>query len=140
MQAEVRWLGKRSFLARSGSGHGIVIDVTEAAGGENLGPSPMELVLLGLGGCTGFDIVDMLEKMRERVRGCRITLEAERAENPPRVFTLIRMTIRVSGRQLDRAKVERAVKLSAEKYCSVSIMLGHSARIEREIVIEEETP
>ncbi len=137
MRAEVRWIGKRGFLAKSGSGHGLVVDVAPEAGGEGLGPSAMELLLLGLGACTAFDVVEILERMREPLAGLEVEVEAERADTPPRVFTRIRLRYRAHGAGLDRAKVERAVALSAEKYCSASVMLGKTAAIEREIVLAD---
>jgi putative redox protein len=137
VQARVKWVEQRSFVAESGSGHGVVIDAPVANGGRALGPSPMELMLMGAGSCTAVDVVSILEKMRQRVTDCSIELEADRRDDPPRVFTQIRMRFRVTGHDLDRAAVERAVGLSAEKYCSATIMLAKTAEITREIEIVE---
>ncbi len=142
MQCRVRWTGDKTFLAETGSGHTVVMDGPPEAGGRNLAPRPMELVLAGTGGCTAFDVVHILEKSRQMVSGCEVALDAERAEQDPKVFTRIRFHYRVRGRGLDPAKVERAIKLSAEKYCSASIMLGKTAEITHtwEIIEEGETP
>jgi putative redox protein len=140
MQARIRWVEGRTFVGESGSGHGLVIDGPVEAGGRNLGPSPMELVLIGTGGCTAFDVVDILRKGRQAVLDCTVELEAERAPEPPRVFTKITMRFVVTGRNLGRQAVERAVALSAEKYCSASIMLAKTALIVHEIEIRESGP
>ncbi|MEK0084549.1 OsmC family protein [Benzoatithermus flavus] len=137
MRARIKWVEGRTFVGESGSGHGLVIDGPAEAGGRNLGPSPMELVLIGTGGCTAFDVVEILKKGRHAVEDCEVRLEAERAAEPPRVFTRIRMRFVVTGRSLPRAAVERAVTLSAEKYCSASIMLAKTAEITHEIEIRE---
>jgi putative redox protein len=137
MKARVTWVEGRTFLGESGSGHAVVMDGAPEHGGRNLGVRPMEMLLLGLGGCTAFDVVMILEKAREPVADCRVEVEAERAETDPKVFTRIHMRYIVSGRGLDRAKVERAVALSKEKYCSASIMLGKVAEITTEIEIVE---
>ena len=137
MQGRVKWVEGRAFVAESGSGHALVLDGPAEHGGRNLGPSPMELVLLGTGGCTAFDVMDILKKGRQAVTDCEVTLEAERATEPPRVFTRITMRFTVTGRGLSRAAVERAVQLSAEKYCSASIMLAKSVEMVREVEIRE---
>lgn len=137
MQARVTWVEGRAFVLESGSGHALVADAPVASGGRALGPSPMELVLMGAGACTAVDVVGILEKMRQKVGDCSVALEAERAAEPPRVFTRIVMRFRVTGRGLDRAAVERAVALSAEKYCSATIMLAKTAEIVREIELVE---
>lgn len=137
MQARVTWVEGRAFVLESGSGHALVTDAPVANGGRALGPSPMELVLMGAGACTAVDVVGILEKMRQPVSNCSISLEAERAPEPPRVFTRIVMRFRVAGRGLDPAAVERAVALSAEKYCSATIMLARTAEIVREIELVE---
>lgn len=124
MNAVIDWQGNVRFHATSESGHTIVIDGAPEAGGENAGVRPMELMLLGVGGCSSFDVVTILKKGREDVTGCRAELRAERAEEPPRVFTAITMHFVVTGRNLNPGKVARAVELSAEKYCSASIMLA----------------
>lgn len=137
MRGRIKWVDGRTFVAESGSGHGVVIDGPAEHGGRNLGPSPMELVLLGTGGCTAFDVLDILRKSRQPVSDCWVELEAERAAEPPRVFTRITMRFVVTGSGLGRAAVERAVELSAEKYCSASIMLAKTAEIVREIELRE---
>ena len=137
MRGRIKWVDGRTFVAESGSGHGVVIDGPAEHGGRNLGPSPMELVLLGTGGCTAFDVLDILRKSRQPVSDCWVELEAERAAEPPRVFTRITMRFVVTGHGLNRTVVERAVQLSAEKYCSASIMIGKTAEIVREIEIRD---
>lgn len=137
MRARVKWVEGRTFVGESGSGHGLVIDGPTEHGGSNLGPSPMELVLLGTGGCTAFDVLDILKKGRQAVEDCWVELEAERAAEAPKVFTRITMRFVVTGRGLTRATVERAVQLSAEKYCSASIMVGKTAEILREVEIRD---
>lgn len=129
MKATVKWLDNRIFVGQSGSGHSVVMDGPPEAGGQNLGPRPMEMLLLGMGGCASFDVVSILEKMQQQVTGCTAEMQAERAEAEPKVFTRINLHFKVSGVELDAKKVERAVKLSAEKYCSASIMLGKTAEI-----------
>jgi putative redox protein len=133
MKARVKWVEAMSFVGESGSGHSVVMDASPEIGGRDLGVRPMEMLLLGLGGCTAIDVVMILRKGRERVTDCVIELEAERAPTDPKIFTRIRLTYRVSGHALDRAKVERAVALSAEKYCSASAMFGRTAEITHEI-------
>ena len=137
MRGRIKWVDGRTFVAESGSGHGLVIDGPAEHGGRNLGPSPMELVLLGTGGCTAFDVLDILKKGRQAVEDCWVELEAERAPEPPKVFTRITMRFVVTGKGLSRTTVERAVQLSAEKYCSASIMLGKTAEIVREVEIRD---
>jgi putative redox protein len=137
MQGRIKWVDGRVFVAESGSGHAIVLDGPAEHGGRNLGPSPMELVLLGTGGCTAFDVLDILKKGRQAVQDCWVELAAERAPEPPRVFTRITMRFVVTGKGLKKAAVERAVQLSAEKYCSASIMLGKTVEIVREVAIRE---
>ena len=137
MKARITWVEGRTFVGESGSGHALVLDGPVEHGGRDLGPSPMELVLIGTGGCTAFDVVDILKKGRQAVGDCTVELEAERAAEPPKVFTRIVMRFVVTGRQLSHAAVERAVQLSAERYCSTSIMLAKTAEIVREIEIRE---
>jgi len=126
MEAVVEWQENVRFAVESGTGHTIVVDGPTDAGGDNAGPRPMELVLMGVGACSAYDVVTILKKGREDVTGCRAILKAERAESPPKVFTSITMHFVVSGRGLTESKVARAVELSAEKYCSASIMLGRA--------------
>lgn len=123
------------FLGESGSGHTIVMDGAPDAGGRNLGVRPMETVLIGMGGCTAFDVVHILEKSREAIEDCVADITAERAEDDPKVFTKIHVKFTVTGKNLNPEKVERAVHLTAEKYCSASIMLAKTAEITHEIEI-----
>jgi putative redox protein len=123
MHATINWRGNAHFTATADSGHTVLLDGPADAGGENLGSRPMELVLMGLGGCSSFDVVTILRKSRQDVVDCVTEIEAERAADVPQVFTRIHLRFKVSGRNLDPAKVARAVALSAEKYCSASIML-----------------
>ena len=123
MKATVKWVDNAMFLGESGSGHAIVMDGPEDHGGRNMGIRPMEMLLLGLGGCTSFDVMSILSKQRLDVHDCVAEIEAERADAVPSVFTKIHVHFKVSGRNLKESLVERAVKLSAEKYCSASIML-----------------
>lgn len=129
MDCTVRWHDGMSFVAETGSGHMVCMDGAPEAGGRNLAPRPMELLLAGTGGCTAFDIVLILKRGRHDVTGCEVRLQADRAESDPKVFTRINMHFVVTGRKLKPDVVERAVKLSAEKYCSASIMLGKTAEI-----------
>jgi putative redox protein len=118
-----------SFVGETGSGHAVVIDSAPEAGGRNIGPRPMEMVLLGLGSCSSIDVMLMLQKSRQQVTDCVVELDAERAEDIPRVFTKIHLHFVVTGRNLSEKHVERAVSLSAEKYCSVSRMLEKTAAL-----------
>ncbi|HEX5515398.1 MAG TPA: OsmC family protein [Gammaproteobacteria bacterium] len=129
MKATVKWTGQASFEARSGSGHTVVLDGPPDAGGLNRGPRPMEMLLLGLGGCTAFDVVHILQRGRHDVIHCEVEIEAERAATPPQVFTKIHLHYKVAGDGLSEQVVARAISLSAEKYCSASIMLGKTAEI-----------
>ena len=135
MKGSVTWVGKRNFTGRSGSGHEMPMSASAAE--ESEGASPMEMVLLGLGGCSSYDVVNILEKMREPITDCLCEIEAERAEEAPRVFTTIHMKFIVTGRGLNPDKVNKAVTMSAEKYCSASIMLGKTAKITHSIDVRE---
>ena len=126
MKARVQWAGEALFLGESGSGHAVVMDGPHDAGGRNLGVRPMEMLLIGLGGCSNFDVVSILRKGRQPVESCEVFLDAERAGEEPKVFTKIHLHFVVKGRWLKEAQVKRAVELSAEKYCSASIMLGRA--------------
>src|SRR3546814_114894 len=128
MKARIKWIENRIFMGESGTGHSIVLGSGGAAA-DSIAPSPMELVLIGLGGCSAYDVVHILEKGREPVEDCVIELEADRSETEPKVFTRIHMHFIVKGRGLDPAKVERAIALSAEKYCSASAMLAKTATV-----------
>lgn len=138
MKARVQWLDGRAFVGESGSGHAVVMDGAPESGGRNIGIRPMEMLLIGLGGCTAFDVVMILERMREKVTGLDIALEGERAAEDPKVFTHVKIIYKVTGRNLKPANVERAVHLSAEKYCSASIMFGKTAKIEHAFEIIED--
>lgn len=124
MQATVRWLDAVSFQTESGTGHSVQTDGPESAGGQNHGPRPMELLLMGMGACASYDVVSMLRKGRQDVTDCVASLDAERADAVPAVFTKIKVKFTVTGRELKESQVKRAVSLSAEKYCSASIMLA----------------
>lgn len=138
MKARVQWLDGRAFVGETGSGHAVVMDGSPESGGRNIGIRPMEMMLLGLGGCTAFDIVMILERMREKVTGLDIALEGTRATEDPKVYTHVRLVYKVTGRKLKPANVERAVNLSAEKYCSATAMFAKSATIEHSFEIIEE--
>jgi putative redox protein len=129
MKARVKWLEDLTLIGESASGHAVVMDGPPELGGHNLGIRPMEMLLLGMGGCTAIDILNILKKARQAVSDCVVELAAERATTDPKVFTRIQVHYIVTGRQLSRQHVERAVRLSAEKYCSASIMLGKTAEI-----------
>jgi putative redox protein len=129
MECTVRWHDGMSFIAETGSGHLVAMDGAPEAGGRNLAPRPMELLLAGAGGCTAFDVVMILRRGRQDVAGCEVKLSAERAETDPKVFTRINLHFVVTGKDLKAEAVERAIQLSAEKYCSASVMLGKTAVI-----------
>jgi len=141
MECTVRWSGNdagMSFVAESGSGHAVVMDGAPEAGGRNLGFRPMEMVLAGTGGCSAFDVVLILKKGRHQVSGCDVTLQAERAETDPKVFTRIHLHYRIKGKSLKPDAVARAIELSKEKYCSASIMIGKTAEITYDFEILDE--
>lgn len=138
MECSVKWAGEgMSFVAETGSGHKVVMDGAPEAGGQNLGPRPMELLLAGTGGCTAFDVVLILKKGRHKVSGCEVSLTAERAETDPKVFTRIHFHFTVRGTDLKREVVARAIELSKEKYCSASIMLAKTAEITHDFEVIE---
>ena len=139
MKATVKWVDGVSFVAETGSGHAVVVDGSPEAGGRNIGPRPMELVLAGTAACTAFDVVWILKKARQPVSDCVVDAEAERAPEEPKVFTRIHLRYLVRGNGLSQAQVERAVKLSKEKYCSATLMLAKTAEITFEIAIEDAT-
>lgn len=123
MQARVKWVEEVLFMGQSGSGHTIMMDGPEEVGGRNLAARPMEMLLMGLGGCSTFDVVSILKKSRQSVTGCEVEIRSERADTEPKVFTKIDLHFIVTGENLKESAVQRAVSLSAEKYCSASIML-----------------
>ncbi|MHB1528531.1 MAG: OsmC family protein [Acidiferrobacteraceae bacterium] len=137
MRATVRWVDGMRFSGISETGHEVVMDGAPEYGGRNQGPRPMELVLLGMGGCTAFDVVHILKKGRQPVEGCEAVLEAERAPADPKVFTRIHVHFVVRGHGLNVDQVARAISLSSEKYCSASIMLGKTARMTHDFEIIE---
>jgi len=138
MECNVRWLdGGMSFVAETGSGHLVAMDGAPEAGGRNLAPRPMELLLAGTGGCTAFDVVMILKKGRHQVTGCDVALKAERAETDPKVFTRIHFHYRVTGKGLKPEAVARAIDLSKEKYCSASVILGKTAEITHDFEVIE---
>jgi putative redox protein len=137
MKTRIKWVEGVSFVGEAGSGHAMVIDGAPEHGGRNLGMRPMEMLLTGAAACTAFDVVLILKKGRQPVADCVVTAEAERAAEEPRVFTRIHLNYAVAGRGLDARQVERAVKLSKEKYCSATIMLARTAEITYDIAITE---
>ncbi|MDD5298599.1 MAG: OsmC family protein [Rhodocyclaceae bacterium] len=137
MECVVKWGDGMSFIAETGSGHMVAMDGAPEAGGRNLAPRPMELVLAGAGGCTAFDVVMILKRGRQNISDCQVSLKAERAETDPKVFTRIHFHFTVTGKGLKADAVERAIKLSAEKYCSASIMLAKTAEITHDWEIVE---
>ncbi len=124
-----------AFVARADSGHALVMDGAAEIGGQNLGPRPMEMLLMGLGGCSSIDVVLILQKSRQEIQGCTVEIRSERAERDPKVFTSIHLHFTVTGRDLDPKRVDHAIRLSAEKYCSASIMLGKTATITHDFEI-----
>lgn len=137
MKARIKWIENVCFMGESETGHAVVLDGAAEAGGRNLGMRPMEMLLIGMGACTSFDVVTILRKSRQPVTDCVAEIRAERAEQVPKVFTSIHVHFVVSGSALNPLQVERAVKLSAEKYCSASIMLGKAATITHDFEIVE---
>lgn len=137
MKASVRWTGGVSFIGRGDSGHDVVMDGAPEAGGQNRGARPMEVVLIGMGGCTAFDVVHILRRQRQEVTDCVAEIDAERAPADPKVFTRIHVRFKITGRTLDAKKVGHAIELSATKYCSASIMIGKTAKITHDFELLE---
>ena len=137
MKARIKLSEGMTFVAESGSGHGIVVDANPDIGGRDLGPRPMELVLMGTGSCSAVDVVLILRRSRQEVTDCIVELDAERAAEDPKVFTRIHFHYVVSGRNLSASHVERAIKLSKEKYCSATAMLSHTAEVSTDYEIRE---
>ena len=135
MECTVKWAGEAKFIAETGSGHAVVMEGAGDLGGKNQAPRPMEMILLGAGGCTAYDVVLILKRGRHAIEDCEVQLKAERAEEDPKVFTKIHYHYIVSGKKLKPEVVERAIKLSADKYCSASIMLGKTAEITHDFEI-----
>ena len=138
MKARVKWVEQVSFLGETESGHAVLMDGAPAAGGRNLGPRPMEMLLIGTGGCTSFDVVSILKKSRQAISDCYVELDAERAETDPKAFTRIHMHFVVTGKEIKPEAVEKAIKLSAEKYCSASLMLGATVAITHDFEVIQE--
>jgi putative redox protein len=137
MKARIKWIEGVSFAGQSESGHTVVMDGPPDAGGQNLGVRPMEMLLLGMGGCTAFDVMHILRKSRQPVTDCVAEIDAERASTDPKVFTKIHVHFIITGKALDPKRVDQAVNLSAEKYCSASIMLGKVAEVTHDFEIVE---
>lgn len=137
MKAVIRWAGNVSFSASADSGHEIRMDGPPDFGGQNSGSRPMEVVLMGMGGCTAFDVIHILKKARQDVTDCVAEIDATRADTDPKVFTKIHIHFKVAGRKLDPKRVATAIELSATKYCSASIMLGRTAEITHDFEISE---
>ena len=137
MKARIKWVEGASFLGETDSGHAVLMDGPPDGGGRNLGPRPMEMVIIGTGGCTEYDVVAILKKQRQQISDCVAEIHAERADTDPKVFTKIHFHFIVSGKGLKSEQVERAINLSAEKYCSASIMLGKTAEITHDFEIQE---
>ncbi len=140
MNVRIKWVEGRTFLGETDGGHAVVMDTKPEFGGRNLGPNPMQMLLLGMGGCTSIDVVSILEKARQKVIDCVAEIDAERADSTPKVFTRIHVHFVVTGRGLDESKVANAIQLSAEKYCSASIMLAKMADITHDFEIVEADP
>ncbi|MBC8494373.1 MAG: OsmC family protein [Candidatus Thioglobus sp.] len=137
MNTTVKWIDGMMMVGESASGHAIVMDGPEELGGNNLGVRPMEMLLLGMGGCTTVDVISTLKKMREVVDDCRVEISAERADEHPKVFTKIHLHFVISGNNLNEKKIAKAVSLSADKYCSASIMLGKMADVTHDFSIND---
>ena len=138
MKARVKWLDNMSFVGETGSGHSVVMDGAPDSGGRNLAARPMEMVLVGMGGCTAFDVVMILKRARQPIDDCIVEITAERAEEVPKIFTKIHAHYVIKGKDLSEKQVEKAVNLTAEKYCSVSIMLAATAVVTHDFEIVAE--
>lgn len=137
MNVKLTWVGAAAFVAESGSGHRIVIDGPKENGGRDLGARPMETVLMGMGACSAYDVVSILQKSRQELQDCQIEISSVRADEHPKVFTEINVHFKFSGKELKTKQIERAIELSAEKYCSASIMLSKTAKISHSYEIVE---
>ncbi len=135
METQLKWAGNAAFIGKASSGHTVVMDGPAEGGGRNLGPRPMEMLILGMGACSSYDVVSILKKSRQEITDCEIKITSQRADSDPKVFTDIQLHFIVSGHNLKEKQVERAIKLSAEKYCSASIMLGATANITHDFEI-----
>lgn len=139
MATVIKWQGKMAFEATTEGGHSVLMDASVEVGGEDKGPRPMEMVLMGLGGCTGIDVVLMLQKGKQDIDDCQIEITAERSDTVPKIYRTIHVHFKVTGRALNEKKVKRAVDLSAEKYCSVSKMLEATVALSHDYEIIERT-
>ncbi|MBI5006254.1 MAG: OsmC family protein [Nitrosomonadales bacterium] len=137
MKARIKWVEEVSFLGETESGHAVLMDGPPAGGGRNLGPRPMEMLLIGTGACTAYDVVHILKKARQPITDCVVDIESERAPTDPKVFTKIHLHFVVTGKKLRHEQVERAILLSAQKYCSASIMLGKTAEVTHDFELIE---
>ena len=137
MKTVVKWVDGMMMVGESASGHAVVMDGPRDLGGKNLGVRPMEMLLLGMGGCTTIDVVSTLKKMRETVHNCHAEINAQRADDHPKVFTKIHIHFVLKGTDLNEKKVDKAIRLSADKYCSASIMLGKVAEITHDFIIHQ---
>jgi putative redox protein len=137
VKARIKWVENVCFMGESETGHAVVLDGAPDAGGRNLGMRPMEMLLIGMGACTAFDVVTILKKARQPITDCVAEIQAERADEIPKVFTRIHVHFIVTGKELNAGQVERAVRLSAEKYCSASIMLAKSVEMTHDFEIRE---
>lgn len=135
MEIQLKWAGNAAFIGKTSSGHTVVMDGPAEGGGRNLGPRPMEMLILGMGACSTYDVVSILKKSRQEITDCEIKITSRRADSDPKIFTDIHIHFIVSGTRLKEKQVERAIKLSAEKYCSASIMLGATANITHDFEI-----
>ena len=135
METQLKWAGNAAFIGTASSGHTVIMDGPTEGGGRNLGPRPMEMLILGMGACGAYDVVSILKKSRQKITDCEIKITSQRAESDPKVFTEIHMHFVVSGSDLKEKQVARAIRLSAEKYCSASIMLGATATITHDFEI-----
>ncbi len=135
METQLKWAGNAAFIGTASSGHTVVMDGPAEGGGRNLGPRPMEMLILGMGACSTYDVVSILKKSRQEITDCEIKITSQRADSDPKVFTDIQLHFIVSGKDLKEKQVERAIKLSAEKYCSASIMMGKTANITHDFEI-----
>lgn len=137
MRARIKWVQDLTFVGEAGSGHAVIMDAAQEVGGRDLGVRPMEMLLLGMGGCSAIDVLNILQKGRQTVRDCVVEITGERAETDPKVFTKIQMRYIVTGEKLNENQVKRAISLSAEKYCSASIMMGKTAEITHSYELRE---
>jgi putative redox protein len=137
METSLKWAGGAAFIGRSSSGHSVIMDGPPEGGGRDLGIRPMEMLLLGMGACSSYDVISILKKSRQQITDCDVRITSSRADDHPRIFTDINIHFTVTGKDLKKKQVERAIKLSAEKYCSASIMLGAMANITHDFDIQD---